>query len=311
MPNKSIGQFIAALRKANGLTQKELAEKLNVSDKAISRWERDECAPDITLIPVIAEIFSVTCDELLCGEKKSADNIVSQNDSESLSPKAEKQQRRILNSTLSELKNRSYVILAVSFVGLIAAAICNLGFNRAYIGFFVAVIFFAVSVVCQLIFANKAFFSVSDVNIGEAEIGEFKLSATKITCRMISSILALTAFCFPLIILIDDPYMGLTARSWVLYGILCLVPVLLICLILCNVIFMNSAKKSKLMLSYKRNKQRFVLKAVTIASLAVVMLITFCVYNVITDGSNPAALVDGTKLDKDSFVALMEKEVHT
>lgn len=54
MANKSIGQFIAALRKANGLTQKELAEKLNVSDKAISRWERDECSPDISLIPVIA-----------------------------------------------------------------------------------------------------------------------------------------------------------------------------------------------------------------------------------------------------------------
>lgn len=46
MEKKTIGSFIAALRKANGLTQKELAEKLNVSDKAVSRWERDECYPD-------------------------------------------------------------------------------------------------------------------------------------------------------------------------------------------------------------------------------------------------------------------------
>ena len=60
----SIGTFLAALRKANGLTQKQLAEKLNVSDKAISRWERDECAPDLSLIPVIAEIFGITSDEL-------------------------------------------------------------------------------------------------------------------------------------------------------------------------------------------------------------------------------------------------------
>ncbi len=69
MERKSIGSVIAALRRANGLTQKQLAEKLNVSDKAVSRWERDECAPDLSLIPVIAEIFDITADELLCGER--------------------------------------------------------------------------------------------------------------------------------------------------------------------------------------------------------------------------------------------------
>ena len=68
MEKKTIGQFIAILRKANGMTQKDLAEKLNVSDKAVSRWERDECAPDLSLIPVIAEIFQVTADELLTEE---------------------------------------------------------------------------------------------------------------------------------------------------------------------------------------------------------------------------------------------------
>lgn len=62
MEKKTIGSFIAALRKANGLTQKELAEKLNVSDKAVSRWERDECYPDLTMIPALAEIFGVSCD---------------------------------------------------------------------------------------------------------------------------------------------------------------------------------------------------------------------------------------------------------
>ena len=60
MTKKSIGEFIAALRKANGMTQKQLAEILNVSDKAVSRWERDESAPDISLIPVIADVFGVT-----------------------------------------------------------------------------------------------------------------------------------------------------------------------------------------------------------------------------------------------------------
>ena len=71
MEKKTIGGFIAALRKANGMTQKDLAEKLNVSDKSVSRWERDDGAPDLSLIPVIAEVFGVTCDELLRGERKS------------------------------------------------------------------------------------------------------------------------------------------------------------------------------------------------------------------------------------------------
>ena len=73
MEKKTIGTFIAALRKANGLTQKQLADMLNVSDKAVSRWERDECAPDLSLIPVLAEIFNVTADEILRGQRTNPD----------------------------------------------------------------------------------------------------------------------------------------------------------------------------------------------------------------------------------------------
>ncbi len=57
MEAKTMGSFLAALRKAAGMTQRELAERLHVSDKAVSRWERDECAPDLALLPVLAEIF--------------------------------------------------------------------------------------------------------------------------------------------------------------------------------------------------------------------------------------------------------------
>ena len=65
MEKKTIGGFIAALRKANGMTQKDLADRLNVSDKTISRWERDDGDPDLAAIPVMAEIFGVACDEVL------------------------------------------------------------------------------------------------------------------------------------------------------------------------------------------------------------------------------------------------------
>ena len=73
MEKKTIGKFISALRKANGMTQKELGEKLFVSDKTVSRWECDECTPELSLIPSIAEIFGITTDELLCGERNNPD----------------------------------------------------------------------------------------------------------------------------------------------------------------------------------------------------------------------------------------------
>ena len=79
MEKKTIGKFISALRRANGMTQKQLGEKLYVSDKTVSRWEREECTPELSLIPAIAEIFGITTDELLRGERNSEDGCESRN----------------------------------------------------------------------------------------------------------------------------------------------------------------------------------------------------------------------------------------
>ncbi|MBQ7295243.1 MAG: helix-turn-helix transcriptional regulator [Clostridia bacterium] len=68
----SLGAFIAHLRKEKGLTQKQLSEILNVSDKTVSHWEREESSPDISLLPLLADTFSITVDELLRGEKAVA-----------------------------------------------------------------------------------------------------------------------------------------------------------------------------------------------------------------------------------------------
>lgn len=65
----AFGAFIAEQRKAKGYTQKELAEKLFISDKAISKWERALSLPDITLLVPLAEALDVTVAELLEGRK--------------------------------------------------------------------------------------------------------------------------------------------------------------------------------------------------------------------------------------------------
>jgi len=70
MDAKRIGSTIAALRKKSGMTQLELAQKLDVSDKAVSKWENGQGFPDITAFPRLAALFGVTIDYLMLGEKK-------------------------------------------------------------------------------------------------------------------------------------------------------------------------------------------------------------------------------------------------
>ena len=62
---KQIGANIVSYRKRSGLTQAMLAEKLNYSDKAVSKWERGESAPDVQTLVQLAELFSVTVNDLL------------------------------------------------------------------------------------------------------------------------------------------------------------------------------------------------------------------------------------------------------
>lgn len=79
-----IGKYIAGKRKALGMTQKQLAEKLNMSNKSVSKWERGICLPDVSVYMELCEILGISINEFLAGEdidaenveKKSEDNII-------------------------------------------------------------------------------------------------------------------------------------------------------------------------------------------------------------------------------------------
>ena len=83
MEKKTFGNLVTQLRKAKGMTQADLAEKMGITDKAVSKWERDLSYPDIASIPHLAEILGVTVDELLTVQNvkkennKSIDAIIS------------------------------------------------------------------------------------------------------------------------------------------------------------------------------------------------------------------------------------------
>lgn len=74
MLKKQIGSNIASYRKRLNMTQAGLAEKLNYSDKAVSKWERGESAPDVLTLVQMAELFGVTVDELLVDPNRLPDN---------------------------------------------------------------------------------------------------------------------------------------------------------------------------------------------------------------------------------------------
>lgn len=68
MTKQTMGSKISVLRKERGMTQAELAEKMNVTDKAVSKWERNLSCPEVNSLPRLAEIFDISVDELMTAD---------------------------------------------------------------------------------------------------------------------------------------------------------------------------------------------------------------------------------------------------
>ena len=72
MTNKSMAEVISSRRKELGMTQKDLAEKLNITDKAVSKWERGIACPDTAVIPRLAQILGISLEELMTANPAEA-----------------------------------------------------------------------------------------------------------------------------------------------------------------------------------------------------------------------------------------------
>lgn len=118
MNQVKIGKFIAEKRKEKKLTQQQLAEKLGVSDRAISNWESGKNMPDISLFPIISKELDVTVNDLMSGEKvdkknyqeKFEENIIYTID------KTVKKENRILKIILWSIF--AFVFLSVMYVSI-------------------------------------------------------------------------------------------------------------------------------------------------------------------------------------------------
>ena len=120
MDQIKIGRFIAERRKLQGLTQAQLAEKLNITDRAVSKWETGRSLPDATLMLALCEILGISVNELLSGEKVTMEN--NQEKNEQLLLEMAKEIERKNKTIWSAMWIIMIVSMLALFAGIFAAA---------------------------------------------------------------------------------------------------------------------------------------------------------------------------------------------
>lgn len=109
-----IGKYIAEKRKALGLTQKQLTEKLNMSDKSVSKWERGICLPDVSIYMELCSILRISINEFLAGEDIGAENVIEKSDSNLI---------QITKESKKKQKNLKTILAVVTVFAVIVSAI--------------------------------------------------------------------------------------------------------------------------------------------------------------------------------------------
>lgn len=179
MDAKELGSFIAALRKENHMTQAELAKKIHVTDKAVSRWERGLGFPDINTIEPLADALGISVVELMCAHEKTqarAEDTITTEDV-----------KEMLNSTADMThyyRKKQNAVLA----GIYLAVVIALGFviDRLYWGYVLMLVASAVIGIVSLYSVKKnwnneiyryLYLRISWLSAGALFIGIFSISS--------------------------------------------------------------------------------------------------------------------------------------
>ena len=192
MARTTMGEFLAILRKSKGMTQQDAADRLGVSNKTVSSWETGASSPDISLLPAFAELYGVTCDELLRGERISPAEP----------PQTTEQKReKALSHLLARYKNNVSIAAMVSYGLAILAALLTLilafAVFQSRLGFFIGLILLAASLFVTLLACRRAVFLVSQEEF-EAEATErFFVYLFRIRGRVCIACAAAFGFIFP------------------------------------------------------------------------------------------------------------------
>ena len=125
MNQSKTGKFIAVMRKEKGLTQAQLAEKLNITDRAVSKWETGKSMPDSSIMLELCGILGITVNELLSGERIEMNNY-EEKVNETLIELKRKDENNIKRNTLITI-----VYSIIMFVGALVCGICDLAISKS------------------------------------------------------------------------------------------------------------------------------------------------------------------------------------
>lgn len=189
MENNRMGEFLAALRKSKGYTQQEVADTLGVSNKTVSSWETGASCPDISMLPVLAELYGVTCDEIIRGRRLGAEETPSPS-------KRKKATERLLQSQKTNLFTLSWIAGGLAGLAFLLTSIVGYAALRSLLAFFLGLIFHAASVIAAVICIRRFRFKAGDPWESEPAF-RFSLSLDKALFWLVFANIAVFGFDLP------------------------------------------------------------------------------------------------------------------
>ena len=211
MAKTTMGEFLAILRKSKRLTQQEAADRLGVSNKTVSSWETGASSPDISMLPAIAELYGVTCDELLRGERISLTE----------QPQATEQKReKALSHLLARYKSNVSVALMISYalavLGVLLTLILAFAAFQSRLGFFLGLIPLTAALFVTMLACRRAAFLVAQDEMETEATEQFFAYLFRARGRVCLACSAVFGFTFPHLLV--PAYAGLNPAPSFLYG---------------------------------------------------------------------------------------------
>ena len=189
MENNRMGEFLAALRKSKGYTQQEVADSLGVSNKTVSSWETGASCPDISMLPVLAELYGVTCDEIIRGRRLGAEETPSPS-------KRKKATERLLQSQKTNLFTLSWIAGGLAGLAFLLTSIVGYAALKSLLAFFLGLIFHAASVIAAVICIRRFRFKAGDPWESEPAL-RFSLSLDRALFWIVFANIAVFGFDLP------------------------------------------------------------------------------------------------------------------
>ena len=236
-PNNQIGDFLSALRKSNGFTQQQVADRLGVSNKTVSSWEAGISSPDISILPAIAELYGVSCDEIIRGKR-----IGVAAEEKYAYIKKEKATAHFLRRQKRNLSTFCLISYGLTAVGVILTLLLGFAALESRIGFFIGLIFLAASFITPAVGFRNIRFAVGD-EWNSNETDELYDALNKSLYKIICINAAAFGFIAPHVIAPGHTGLSFTFE-WLATELLCGLIALLIALAVCVPLYVHKRKKA-------------------------------------------------------------------